>query len=216
MAPKTEARGILVTFEGTEGAGKSTLTDEVAARLHEYGYKAILTREPGGSRVSEQIRRLILDEKMDPRAELFLYEAARAEHLAQVIRPALARGEVVLCDRFTDSTLAYQAMARGLPWGEVKALNGFATQGLKPDLTILMDIDPAKGLKRATERTRFEAEGIDFHKKVRQGFLKAKSEDSKRWLVLKALGATPAEHAEQVIALLVKRFKNRIQARPHG
>lgn len=215
-ASASSSAGILVTFEGTEGAGKSTLADEVAARLHEYGYRAILTREPGGSRVAEQIRRIILDEKMDTRAELFLYEAARAEHLAQVIRPALERGDVVLCDRFTDSTLAYQSMGRGLPWPEVKALNGIATQGLKPDLTVLVDIDPAKGLKRARERTRFEAEGLEFHKKVRQGFLKARQEESRRWMTVKALSGSPGELAEAVIAMLLKRFKARIHPRVHG
>jgi len=209
-------KGILVTFEGTEGAGKSTLTHEVAARLHEYGYKAILTREPGGSRIAEHIRKIILEETMDPRAELFLYEAARAEHLAQTVRPALERGEIVLCDRFTDSTLAYQAFARGLPWAEVKALNRFATQGIKPDLTIMLDIDPAKGLKRARQRNRFEAEGVKFQTKVRAGFLKAKAEEPKRWMVIKADSAPADELADQVINALLKKFKSRVQVKASG
>lgn len=191
-------RGRFITFEGTEGVGKSTLIREVQKKVHQHGLKSILTREPGGSPVAEKIRRLILKEDMDPWTELFLYEASRAEHLAQTVRPALAEGKIILCDRFTDSSLAYQAHARGLPWKEVKALNKQATRGMTPDLTVFIDLDPEVGLKRVTEVTRFELEGLEFQKKVRRGFLKARRESPKHWLTLKVKKETPQELAEQV------------------
>jgi dTMP kinase len=186
-------QGRFITFEGTEGAGKSTLIREVAARLaRELGPdRVVVTREPGGVPVAERIRATILEEEMNPWTELFLYQAARAEHLAQVILPALKAGKFVLCDRFTDSTLAYQAHARGLPWKKVAELNLVATQGLKPHLTVLLDIDPAVGLKRAKVQTRFEAEGVGFQKKVRAGFLKARKLEPKRWLTIKAMAGSP-------------------------
>jgi dTMP kinase len=194
-------RGKFITFEGTEGAGKSTLIREVAARLSkQVGTSGVvITREPGGVPVAERIRETLLEEEMDPWTELFLYEAARAEHLAKVVLPALKSGKFVLCDRFTDSTLAYQAHARGLPWKQVAELNRIATQGLKPDLTVLLDIDPAVGLKRARVKTRFEAEGVGFQKKVRRGFLKARQSDPRRWLTIDAMSGTPGELAQNVL-----------------
>jgi dTMP kinase len=193
-------RGRFITFEGTEGAGKSTLIQAVARALRKAGRNGVvITREPGGTTVAERIRATILDHEMDPWTEVFLYEAARAEHLAEVVRPALARGRVVLCDRFTDSTLAYQAHARGLPWARIAALNDLATQGLRPDLTVFLDIDPAVGLRRAKVRTRFEAEGVAFQKKVRQGFLKARRLEPRRFLTLDAMGGLPDELAAQVL-----------------
>ena len=199
--------GLFVTFEGTEGAGKSTLIRTLAEQLKARGAQVTLTREPGGSEVAEKIRSLILDHPMDAYTELFLYEAARAEHLAKTVMPALESGTILLCDRFTDSSLAYQGFARGLPWDKVKALNKIATRGLKPDLTVLVDIDPAVGLERTQKRgadqsNRFEAEGVEFQKKVRQGFLKARKEDPKRWLTLKAGTASAEDLAAQVIKKL--------------
>lgn len=191
------AKGFLVTFEGTEGAGKSTLIRALSELAAREGRAVTITREPGGSPVAEKIRALILGEAMDPFCELFLYEAARAEHLAKTLQPALKRGDLVFCDRFTDSSLAYQAHARGLPWDKVVALNKIATQGIKPNLTVLLDIDPAAGLARASDKNRFEDEGVEFQKKVRQGFLKAKRLEPKRWLVVKAQG-TPEELAAKV------------------
>ena len=204
--------GLFITFEGTEGAGKSTLIREVAAQLcRHFKCKITLSREPGGNKVAERIRAVILEEPMDPWTELFLYEAARAEHVAKTIRPALKRGEIVLCDRYADSSLAYQAHARGLPWNKVDALNQTATQGLKPHLTVMLDIDPALGLKRAREHTRFEAEGVKFQTKVRQGFLKARSREPGRWLVLKVESKTPQELAEKVVAAVARKFARRLR-----
>ena len=200
--------GYFVTFEGTEGAGKSTLLRAIASQLEARQIPHTLTREPGGSAVAEKIRALILGDAMDARAELLLYEAARAEHLARTVRPALELGHLVLCDRFTDSSLAYQGHARGLPWKEVHQANRLATAGLKPGLTVLLDIDPKTGLDRAQDRNRFEDEGLAFQKKVRQGFLKARREDPRRWLVLPARGKTPDELAERVLNEIRKRWKS--------
>lgn len=205
MAKKT--RGILITFEGTEGAGKSTLIQALAAALRARpGSPAItITREPGGNPVAESIRKVILEQEMDPWTELFLYEAARAEHVARVIKPALERGEIILCDRFTDSSLAYQGHARGLPWAEITRLNRTATQGIQPHLTILVDIDPAKGLARASDQNRFEAEGVAFQSRVRQGFLKAKRAQPKRWWSIAANSGTPEQMAARTLKELEKR-----------
>ena len=189
---KKKQAGLLITFEGTEGAGKSTLIRNLKAQIetasHPFfrGREVVLTREPGGSPVAEAIRSVILDHAMNPWTELFLYEAARAEHLATTLLPALQRGAIVLCDRFTDSTLAYQSHARGLPWDTVATLNDIATQGLRPFLTFHLDLDPALGLARAREQTRFEAEGVRFQTRVRHGFLKSKRLDPKRWIRLNA------------------------------
>ncbi len=201
---------LFITFEGTEGAGKSTLIRAFAKKLDRLSaQKIILTREPGGSAVAEKIRSLILDEAMHPWTELFLYEASRAEHLHRVILPALSKGHTVLCDRFSDSSLAYQGYARGLPWKTVGVLNQIATQGLTPDLTVFLDIDPALGLKNAQVQTRFEKEGLKFQRKVRQGFLKAMRESPKRWISLKARSGTPEELAEKLLMHIQNKFKKR-------
>ncbi|MCM2279433.1 MAG: dTMP kinase [Oligoflexia bacterium] len=201
----TKITGFFITFEGTEGAGKSTLIREVAKRLELRGIAVTLTREPGGTSVAEKIRKVILEETMDPWTELFLYEAARAEHLAETVRPALSQGRVVLCDRFTDSTLAYQAHARGLSWTKVKALNRAATQGLQPQLTILVDVDPETGLRRARDPNRFEKEGVAFQEKVRAGFLKSRREQPRRWFTIRSESGSPAELAERVVREFLKR-----------
>ncbi len=191
-----------ITFEGTEGAGKSSLIEKLERELKSRGLEVVRTREPGGSGVAEQIRTLILNNAMNPWTELFLYQAARAEHLHQTVLPALAAGKIVLCDRFTDSTLAYQGMARGLPWNKIKSLNAIATQGLKPHLTFWLDLDPALGLRRAQEQTRFEAEGVAFQTLVRKGFAKAKLEAPKRWVKLNS----EKQNAEQLFEAALKKI----------
>ena len=203
--------GLFITFEGTEGSGKSTLISYVSQLLEKEGYKVTTTREPGGSPIAEKIRSIVLHSPMDPRTELLLYEAARSEHLVQKILPALKQGGIVLCDRFTDSSLAYQAYARGLPWKEVKTMNRLATGGMKPHLTILLDIDPQIGLERARDPNRFEAEGVSFQKKVRLGFFKARSENPNRWLTLKVKNKTPEQLAQTVLKQLDLRWLKRIK-----
>ncbi len=202
------SRGKFIVFEGTEGAGKSTLILELARLLESRAVPVVQTREPGGVAVAEKIRNLILHEEMSPWTELFLYEAARSEHLEKVILPALAQGKWVLCDRFTDSTLAYQGQARGLPWKDVTTLNALATHGLEPDHVVWLDIDPALGLSFARDPNRFEAAGVAFQKKVRAGFLKAMRLDAKRkprkWVRIRARSGTPGAMASSLIEKLVK------------
>lgn len=203
-------KGRLITFEGTEGSGKSTLQKAVAAALASRGLSVVQTREPGGNLLSEKIRALVLDPsispKMHPITELCLYEAARTEHAALTLLPALQAGKWVLCDRFIDSTLAYQASARGLPWKTVKQLNHVAALGIKPHLTVFLDIDPARGLQRAQDPNRFEAEGVQFQEKVRKGFLKARAEAPKRWFTLKIKDQTPEQLAARVVQEIEERF----------
>lgn len=198
--------GLLVTLEGTEGSGKSTLLTQLGELLRKKKVAFVATREPGGGPLSEKIRSLILQNKMQPITELFLYEAARAEHWSQKIAPTLKKGQIVLCDRFIDSTLAYQAHARKLPWKQVEQANSIAIQRKKPDLTFFLDIDPATGLQRAKNPNRFEKEGVLFQKKVRQGFIKARSIDPERWVTLKVEKYSSVELAQQALAEMQKRF----------
>ena len=191
--------GIFITFEGTEGAGKSTLISHLKSAL-EPEMEVVVTREPGGPGVSEKIRDLILDNEMHPLTELLLYEASRSEHVELVIRPALKRGAIVLCDRFTDSTLAYQGAARGIEASKIEALNTIATSGLIPHLTFWLDVDPEKGLSRATEHNRFEKEGVEFQKKVRQAFESLSLKNPARWLRLDSSQLSPKKLTEKAIA----------------
>ena len=207
------SRGVFITFEGTEGSGKSTLIKELSTLLSQSGYPTVTTREPGGSPLAERIRALILENAMDPYAELFLYEAARAEHVAKIIHPALSRGEIVLCDRFTDSTLAYQSHARGLSWNTVKRLNTIATSGLKPDLVVFLDLPPEKGLARVSDPNRFEAEGVEFQNQVRKGFLKAKAQNPSRWMTLYSDRNTPSELAQAILKRISPKLKARKERR---
>ncbi|MBI3535324.1 MAG: dTMP kinase, partial [Deltaproteobacteria bacterium] len=170
-------------------------------------YAATLTREPGGTKLAEQIRRLLLYETMNAWTELFLYEAARSEHVEKKIKPALLQGRIVLCDRFTDSSLAYQGYARKLPWKTVKALNQLATQNLRPDLCILLDLPPKLGLRRAQVQTRFEKEGSGFQEKVNQGYLKIFKEEKSRFLKLNVKNKTPKELINIIIGYLNDKKK---------
>lgn len=199
-------KGLFITLEGTDGVGKSTQSHLLADWLRKEGHEVIETREPGGgaaARVAEQIRGILLDPlgQMEPLTELMLYEAARAEHVAKVIRPALSAGKVVICDRYTDSTIAYQGEARGLSRTTIDQLNRIATGGLKPDLTILLDLSTAEGLKKAVGRTgagdRLENEGVVFQRKVRAGFLAAARREPRRITVVK-VRATIEETRKQI------------------
>lgn len=198
--------GLFITFEGGEGCGKSTQLKLVVARLENAGVPVRVLREPGGTLVGEAIRILLLDPEhtgLDARAELLLYEAARAQLVAEVIEPALQAGEVVLCDRFFDSTTAYQGYARGLPLNEVLALNASATGGLAPDRTLVFDLDPALGIERATSggADRLESEELAFHEAVHDGFLAIADADPGRVRVIEASG-TVDDVAARVAAAL--------------
>jgi dTMP kinase len=197
------APGMFVVFEGGEGAGKSTQVRLLAAALRRDGRDVVVTREPGATETGAQIRRLLLDgEQLPPRSEALLYAADRAHHVATVVRPALARGAIVISDRYVDSSLAYQGAGRTLPVQEVAWLSSWATGGLKPDLTVLLDLDPAVGLRRAEARgagtDRLESESLAFHERVRFAFLDLAAADSGRYLVLDA-EREPTQVAEVVL-----------------
>lgn len=184
--------GLFITLEGPEGAGKSTNRDYLAERLRERGLDVVLTREPGGTPLAERIRQLLLDTDTEPMAvdtELLLVFAARAQHLARVIRPALARGAVVLCDRFTDATYAYQGGGRGVSTERIEALERFVQDDLRPDLTLIFDLPIEVGLSRAVARgrlDRFEQEGPAFFEAVRTAYLERASLAPQRYRILDA------------------------------
>jgi dTMP kinase len=196
-----------IAFEGGEGCGKSTQARLLAERLG-----AVLTREPGGTAVGSRIRELLLDPafgRLDPRAEALLLAADRAQHVAEVVRPALAAGRHVVTDRYVGSSLAYQGAGRGLPVEEVRAVSTWATEGLRPDLTILIDVPVAVAAARlGAERDRFEREGAGFHERVRAAFLALAGEDPEGWVVID--GTAPvASVAEAVVAALGERLQLR-------
>ncbi|WP_262283301.1 dTMP kinase [Micromonospora sp. MA102] len=204
--------GLFVVFEGGEGAGKSTQLAALADRLREQGRDVVVTREPGATGIGERIRSLVLetsgDEAPSPRAEALLYAADRAHHVATVVRPALIRGAVVISDRYVDSSLAYQGAGRTLPVQEVSWLSSWATGGLKPDLVVLLDVDPHTGRSRVDSRSqgtdRLEAESLPFHERVRYAFLDLAAADPKRYLVLDA--SRPAEEIAAAVARRVEEF----------
>jgi dTMP kinase len=184
--------GLFITFEGGEGAGKSTLIEGIFRHLSADGVSAVKTREPGGTKIGEQVRSLLLenrDEKVSPYTELSLFLASRAQHIAEVILPALKAGKIVLCDRFNDSSVAYQGIARGLGKEGVSQACLFISQGLEPDLTFYLDIEPALGLsrvQRARAQDRIEQEGLSFHAKIRKAYLELVNENPGRMRLIDA------------------------------
>ncbi|MDV7767175.1 dTMP kinase [Peribacillus simplex] len=202
-------RGIFITMEGPEGAGKTTITQMLGKALQQEGYKVLLTREPGGVPISEQIREVILNKDntaMDSRTEALLYAAARRQHLVEVVMPELERGGIVLCDRFIDSSLAYQGHARGLDIEEVYSINKFAIGDMMPDATFFFDIDPEEGLRRIQangerEVNRLDLEALDFHKKVCEGYQSIINRWEDRFIIIDA-GRTVDEVFEEAKASL--------------
>ena len=208
---------MFVTFEGVEGSGKSTQMTRLCAALEAAGRTVCLTRQPGGCALGQTLRGILLSQKtagLDDRAELFLYLADRAQHVAEVIRPALAAGQVVVCDRYTDSTVAYQGYGRGLDTTLLQNLNAVAA-GVVPDLTVLLDLDPAIGLTRATSRNaaagtaeaegRFEAERLEFHERVRAGYRALAAAEPTRFAVIDAAPG-PDAVAEAVWGVVAKKL----------
>ena len=213
-----------ITIEGIEGAGKSTLRAQLAERLAALGREVVLTREPGATVLGQSLRSLLLDANninIDPVTELLLFYADRTQHLREIVRPALERKAVVLCDRFNHSTIAYQGYGRGIPLETLATLTQIATGGMKPDCVLLLDLSPQQGLERAKRRTlaavtgeardagkddswnRFEQQQLDFHQRVRTGFLELSKDPANRFTVLDAT-KTPAELAEQAFAAVEK------------
>lgn len=201
-------KGVFITFEGGEGAGKTTLIEAMTHTLSKEGCPVLKIREPGGTELGEKIRNLLLHTSVaiSPYAELLLFLASRAQHIQEVIRPALQAGKIVLCDRFNDSTIAYQGVARGLGMEEVEAFCRFISQGIEPDLTFYLDIDPASGLKRAhvgRAADRIEVEDFAFHQTIREAFLAIQRKDPKRFHLINAT-QSPAQIQEQAMRFLNK------------
>lgn len=199
--------GIFITLEGIDGTGKTTQARLLAERLEEEGESALLTREPGGTLIAEKIRELLLTdygERMSAVTELLLYAAARAQHVSELIRPALRRGEVVICERFSDSTIAYQGYGAGLDPEVIRKADELATGGLRPDLTFLLDLSAEEGGARIVERNgragldRMEGKGLFFQERVRRGYLKLAEAARERITVIDCAGLTPQE-AQKVI-----------------
>ena len=204
---------MFITIEGPEGSGKTTATNKVIEELTKLGYDVIRTREPGGTPISEQIRNVILDKSntaMDPRTEALLYAAARRQHLVEKVWPLTKEGKIVVCDRYIDSSLAYQGGARGLGIQNIIDINMFATENTWPDLTLLFDIEPELGLSRIAananrEVNRLDLEKIDFHDSVRQTFLDLAKRFSDRYVVLDA-----AKPFDDVVLDAYKAIKDRL------
>jgi dTMP kinase len=205
---------VFITFEGIEGSGKTTQLRRLAERL---GGGAVATKEPGGTPISDRVRAILLDPQsagMDAMTELLLYAASRRQHTVEVIRPALSAGRVVLCDRYTDSTLAYQGFGRLLDLDQLRTLNGWATGGLVPDLTLLFDLSEEAGLTRARSRNdsdqalqsegRFEAEDLRFHRRVREGYLTLALAEPQRYVTVDANGSADEVFARTLDALATR------------
>ena len=209
---------MFLTFEGIEGSGKSTIMERMAKQLRNQGVSVRMTREPGGTAFGGELRRLLLDIRnanFSAQAELLLFLADRAQHLQEVILPALGESAILLCDRYADSTLAYQGYGRGMSFDQLIRLNEFATGGLWPDMTLLFDVPVELGLARAGERNReegtevsegrFESEGLEFHQRVRAGYLELAAKHPKRYAVLDASVPTDAV-LQQALGLVRERL----------
>jgi len=213
---------MLITFEGIEGSGKTTQLEYIVEYLVKKGIKSVITKEPGGTKIGENIRSILLDPKnglIDPLTELLLYCADRAQHIKQFILPMMNEGKIVLCDRFHDSTIVYQGFARGLDADLIKQLNALILGNLRPDKTFLLDLPPEVGLRRAWSQinhgnrpdteTRFEKESMNFHQKIRDGYLKLSKSEPERFVIIDASGdvATVKEQILKEIEALIKRDK---------
>lgn len=204
-------KGKLITFEGCEGAGKSTQINFLKEYCAEHKIDAVFTREPGGTPIAEKIRQVILDaenKEMDALAELLLYAAARAQHVAELIVPALNAGKLVVCDRFTDSTVAYQGYARGFDTARIEALNTLALNGIAVDLTVFLDVPPDAGFIRkggADAGDRLENESLDFHRRVYKGYQSQINAQPERFLVIASAALKKEETFQRIVEGLKKR-----------
>lgn len=211
-------RGVFISLEGIEGCGKSTQAKILSDYMSELGYCVVQTREPGGTPVAEKIREVLLDPKnqdLTSRTELLLYLASRSQHVEQLIMPALKKGKIVICERFSDSTRAYQGYARGLDMDMIETLIRIATGNLEPDLTIILDMEVKEGLLRAERfknyKDRLESENLDFHNKVRRGYLEIAKNNPNRIKVISAKGSIDDIHLRirQYIDELLSNYKDK-------
>lgn len=201
-----------MAFEGMDGAGKSTAARNVKQKLEEMGLEVVLTREPGGSLLAEQIRTILLDPAntmLTPEAEALLYAASRAQHLKETILPALKEGKIVLCDRFLDSSLVYQGIARGLGVKEIEAVNDFALHGFRPEMTLFLMLDPSEGIQRIGKRgneNRLDLEKNTFHQKVADGFMELLQSRPDAFTVIDA-SQTPEKVTEDILKNIMERLR---------
>jgi dTMP kinase len=209
-------RGVLITFEGVEGSGKTTQIRRLERYLAQAGHRVEVTREPDGTKLGVAIRRLFEQGNVAPLAEMFLFMAARQQHVAETIAPWLDRGRIVLCDRYTDATVAYQGYGRGLDPAMIKEMNVRATSGVLPDLTLVFDVPPEEGFKRIGRRRldRFEREALAFHRRVRRGYLEIRRAEPKRVRLVRA--ARTAGDVEREIRTIVDEFLERATVRTEG
>ena len=204
-------KGMFITFEGGEGCGKTTHAKKLKSYLENEGFKVVLTREPGGTAFGKKVRKTLLSRGtvLTANAELLLFAADRAQHMEEVILPSIKAGKIVICDRFIDSTVAYQTGGRGLPEDMVRYLNFISSRGILPDLTILLDVAPEIGIKRAAKeevRDRFEREDLGFHRKVREAYLKIAGQDPKRVKLVDA-SAPLAKVGSDIRLIIVRSVK---------
>ena len=201
---------MFITLEGPEGSGKTTQISELAAFLESTDYTVLTTREPGGTSIGNQIRKVLFDldnTEMHPRTEILLFQSSRAQLVEQVIKPALDEGTIVLCDRYADSTIAYQGYGHKVDLEHLKSIINFATGGLKPDLTLLLDVDVVEGLQRRSDDgdwNRLDAYEIEFHKRVRAGYHELAAEDPDRWVIINA--GQPSDQVQQALQKAVSDF----------
>lgn len=206
---------MFITFEGPEGSGKSSLIPKLVTTLIDNGYQVLQTREPGGTAIGDEIRNTLLslkNEEMHPITETLLFQASRAQHVNQLIKPAMAEGKIVLCDRYADSTIAYQGYGHQRDLNTIEQIIAYATSNLKPDLTILLDLEVELGLKRRSGDSdnwnRLDAKEVAFHKRVRAGYLKMSKAEPERWLIIDA--SRPKEEVfNEVSQKLLIRLKNK-------
>lgn len=213
--PSSPYAGFFITFEGPEGSGKSTQLAALADFLEAHGVPVVRTREPGGTPIGEQIRRILLDHAnwaMHPRTEVLLFQASRAQHVEELIYPALTQGKVVLCDRYADSTLAYQGYGRETDLEALAQVVVYATGGLTPDLTLLLDVPVEEGLRRRQpllqEWNRLDAEALAFHRRVREGYLRLAGQEPERWVIIDARRSV-AEVQAEVRQAVVERLRQK-------
>ncbi len=205
---------MFITFEGPEGSGKTSVANKICELLEQEGYKIVHTREPGGTKIAEQIREVILDKAntaLDPRSEALLYAASRRQHLVEKVWPAIKEGKIVICDRYLDSSLAYQGGGRNLGVDNILNINLFATEDTYPDLTLLFDIEPSKGLERIAknknrEVNRLDLEKLDFHNKVRETFLELSKKYKDRYVVIDA-----SKSFDEVVNIAYKIIKEKLE-----
>ncbi len=201
-------KGKFITFEGSEGCGKSTQSKLLSRYLKANGYDVVYLREPGGTKISEKIRKILLDARntgMDAQCEMLLYMASRAQIVSEIIKPSLKQGKIVICDRFLDSTLAYQGYGLGMDKTLIRSIGYFATGGIKPDLTIFLDLPVEKGLSvRSRAKDRIEQRSIDYHKRVRRGYLMLAKIDPKRIKIVKV--AKEKDATQENIRAVFKQY----------